>query len=87
MPDFGGFLKNPSIFGPVGMKWVGMAGSSVDGTNIKRKKPNDSVAMHTYRLTMITNFLASTDEWKKQLAECLIDYDSLDIKGTIASGV
>ena len=28
-----------------------------------------------------------TDEWKRQLATYLIDYDSLDIKETIASGL
>ena len=33
------------------------------------------------------SFIVSIDEWKKQLAAILIDYNSLDIKGTIASGV
>ena len=32
-------------------------------------------------------FIVSIDEWKKQLGAHLIDYNSLDIKGTIASGV
>ena len=43
-----------------------------------------------YIITMIINykwFIVSTDEWKKQLAAHLIDYNLLDIKETIASGV
>ena len=31
--------------------------------------------------------LVSIDEWKKQLAAYLIDYNSLDIKESIASGL
>ena len=30
--------------------------------------------------------IVSTEEWKKELAGYLIDYSSLDIKDTIASG-
>jgi len=32
-------------------------------------------------------FLVSVEEWKKELAGYLIDYHSLDIKNTIASGL
>ena len=33
-----------------------------------------------------SNSIVSTEEWKKELAGYLIDYSSLDIKDTIASG-
>ena len=36
---------------------------------------------------IFSNLIVSIDEWRKQLAAYLIDYDSLDIKETIASGL
>ena len=35
----------------------------------------------------VFNLTVSIDEWKKLLTEYLIDYDSLDIKDTVASGL
>ena len=35
----------------------------------------------------ISTLIVSVDEWKSQYAEFLIDYDSLDIKETIAQGL
>ena len=34
-----------------------------------------------------SNLLVSAEEWKKELAGYLIDYNSLDIKDAIASGL
>jgi len=34
-----------------------------------------------------SNLIVSSEEWKKELARCLIDYNSLDIENTIASGL
>ena len=46
------------------------------------------VCTYLYRMVFIfSNLIVSIDEWKKQLAAYLIDYDSLDIKETIASGL
>ena len=35
----------------------------------------------------ISTLIVSVDEWRSQLDEYLIDYDSLDIKDTIAQGL
>ena len=35
----------------------------------------------------MSTLIVSVDEWKSGLAEYLIDYDSLDIKETIAEGL
>ena len=40
-----------------------------------------------YSVAITINIIVSIGEWKKQLAAHLIDYNSLDIKGTIASGM
>ena len=36
---------------------------------------------------MIFKFIVSTEQWKKELAGYLIEYNSLDIKDSIASGL
>lgn len=40
-----------------------------------------------YRCLFIFNVIVSVEEWKGQLSPYLIDYNSLDIKETIASGL
>ena len=43
--------------------------------------------MHNNYLHFLFNFIALVDEWKKQLSVQLIDYNLLDVKETIASGL